>query len=133
MHSRLLNFWNIDIDERVVINQYCVLDCRKHKIIINHDTDIGPYTKIWTLGHMPDSELHTLYGADVKIGHHVWIASGVTIMPGILIGDGAVVAAESVVTKSVAEMDIVAGNPAKFIRKRENPLTYTLSYNPIFE
>ncbi|WP_165958223.1 acyltransferase [Segetibacter sp. 3557_3] len=133
MHSKLLNFWKIEIGESVVINQNCVLDCRRYKIIIDNNTDIGPYTRIWTLGHKPDSETHELYGGDVNISHHVWIASGVTILPGVNIGKGAVIAASSVVHKNVQELDIVAGNPASFIRKRKNSLTYTLKFNPILE
>jgi len=133
MHTRILNFWDIQIGKRVIINQYCLLDCRRHRIIIDYDTDIGPYTKIWTLGHMPDSEKHELYGGDVIIGHHVWIASNVTILPGVKMGEGCVIAASSVVHKSVGEKDIVAGNPAKFIRKRNNALSYKLSYKPILE
>ncbi len=133
MHSKILNFWRITIGERVVINQHCLLDCRKFTITIGNNTDIGPYTRIWTLGHIPDSETHDLYGADVNISHHVWIASGVTILPGVSIGKGAVVAASAVVHKSVEELDIVAGNPASFIKKRKNSLSYTLRYNPILE
>ncbi len=133
MHSRLLNFWNVQIGERVVINQYCVLDCRRYKIVIDNDTDIGPYTKIWTLGHKPDSGTHELCGGDVVIGHHVWIASGVTVLPGTTINSGAVVAAASLVNKDVDELEIVAGNPAIVIRKRINDLTYKLSYKPILE
>jgi putative colanic acid biosynthesis acetyltransferase WcaF len=133
MHTRILNFWEIQIEERVVINQYCLLDCRRHHIRIGHNTDIGPYTKIWTLGHQPDSEMHELYGGDVIIGHHVWIASNVTILPNVQIGDGCVVAASSVVHKNTSNKDIVAGNPARFLRKRNNSLSYKLSYKPILE
>ncbi|WP_342646853.1 acyltransferase [Mucilaginibacter sp. CSA2-8R] len=133
MHSRFLNFWDIEIGERVVINQYCLMDCRRFKIKINHDTDIGPYTKIWTLGHKPNSETHDLYGGDVMIDHHVWIASNVTILPNVIINAGAIVAASAVVHKSIAPLNIVAGNPATFIKERDNPLTYKLSYTPILE
>jgi maltose O-acetyltransferase len=133
MHTRILNFWKIQIGERVIINQYCLLDCRQHKITIGHDTDIGPYTKIWTLGHKPDSETHELYGGDVIIGHHVWVASNVTILPNVKVNNGSVIAASSVVHKSINEKDVVAGNPARFIRKRINSLSYKLSYTPILE
>lgn len=133
MHTRILNFWKIRIEEKVVINQYCLLDCRMHTISIGRHTDIGPYTRIWTLGHNPDSDTHELYGGNVAIGHHVWIASGVTVLPGVNISDGSVVASASVVSKSTEPRDIVAGNPAKFVRKRKNDLTYQLNYNPIFE
>jgi len=133
MHTRILNFWSITIGEGVIINQYCLLDCRRYAIKIAPHTDIGPYTRIWTLGHNPDSETHELYGSDVEIGHHVWIASGVTILPGVQIGDGAVIAAASVVLKSVEPLAIMAGNPAKLIRKRNNPLAYTIKYKPFLE
>lgn len=52
------------------------------------------------------------------IGNDVWIGYGATIMPGIHIGDGAIIATKSVVTKNVAPYSIVGGNPAKEIRKR---------------
>lgn len=55
---------------------------------------------------------------DTVVGNDVWIGYGATIMPGITIGDGAVIATKSVVTKDVAPYSIVGGNPAKEIRKR---------------
>ena len=56
--------------------------------------------------------------ADTVIGNDVWIGYGATIMPGVHIGDGAIIATKSVVTKDVAPYTIVGGNPAKEIRKR---------------
>ena len=53
-----------------------------------------------------------------KIGNDVWIGQNVTIMPGIKIGDGAIIAANSTVVKSVEPYTIYGGNPAKFIKKR---------------
>jgi phosphonate metabolism protein (transferase hexapeptide repeat family) len=54
----------------------------------------------------------------VSIGHDVWIGHGAVVMPAIQIGDGAVIGANSVVTKNVAPYTIVAGNPARVIRLR---------------
>lgn len=133
MHTRFLAFWNIEIGDRVIINQYCLLDGRRYKVIIKNDTDIGLCTRIWTSGHNPDSDSHDLYGGDVVIHDHVWIASGVTILPKVTIEQGAVVGAASVVHKNVEKLDIVAGNPARFIRKRINALNYKLTYTPYFE
>jgi putative colanic acid biosynthesis acetyltransferase WcaF len=133
MHTRILNFWAVEIGDRAVINQYCLLDCRRHKIAIDHDADIGPYSRIWTLGHDPDSPTHEVTGGDVKIGHHVWIASNVTVLPNITIGRGAVVGASSLVSNSIPELEIWAGVPATFRRKRKNTLTYQLKFNPYFE
>jgi acetyltransferase-like isoleucine patch superfamily enzyme len=55
---------------------------------------------------------------DVIIGNDVWIGRKTLILSGVTIGDGAIVGARSVVTKDVAPYSIVAGNPAKLIRKR---------------
>jgi virginiamycin A acetyltransferase len=55
---------------------------------------------------------------DVIIGNDVWIGINVTILSGVTIGDGAIVAANSIVTKNVLPYTIVAGNPAKVLKKR---------------
>ena len=55
---------------------------------------------------------------NTNVGNDVWIGYGATIMPGITIGDGAIIATKSVVTKNVEPYAIVGGNPAKEIRKR---------------
>ncbi len=55
---------------------------------------------------------------NTEIGNDVWIGYGATIMPGIKVGDGAIIATKSVVTSDVPPYTIVGGNPAKEIRKR---------------
>lgn len=55
---------------------------------------------------------------DITVGNDVWLGYRSVIMPGVSIGDGAIVGAYSVVTKDVPPYSIVAGNPAKEIRKR---------------
>ena len=55
---------------------------------------------------------------DVIIGNDVWICFGATILSGVTIGDGAVIGARAVVTKDVAPYAVVAGNPAREIKKR---------------
>jgi virginiamycin A acetyltransferase len=55
---------------------------------------------------------------DTVIGNDVWIGNSATIMPGIRIGDGAIIATNAVVTKDVEPYSIVGSNPAKLIRKR---------------
>jgi virginiamycin A acetyltransferase len=63
---------------------------------------------------------------DMVIGNDVWIGYGATLMPGVHIGDGAIVAAQSVVTKSVDPYTVVGGNPAREIRKRFDESTIQL-------
>jgi len=57
----------------------------------------------------------------VRVGHDVWIGHGATVMPGVSIGTGAVVGAGAVVTRDVASYTIVAGVPARPIRRRFPP------------
>jgi carbonic anhydrase/acetyltransferase-like protein (isoleucine patch superfamily) len=61
---------------------------------------------------------HYLHNDKVEIGNDVWIGTNVVITGGVKIGDGAIIAANSVVTKSVPDYTIVGGVPARFIRKR---------------
>lgn len=60
---------------------------------------------------------------DIVIGNDVWIGYRAVIMPGVRVGDGAILAACSVVTKDVAPYTIVGGNPAREIRKRFDEAT----------
>jgi len=66
------------------------------------------------------NEWYTQTKGDVIIGNDVWIGSFSTIMSGVTIGDGAVIAANSHVVKNVEPYSIVGGNPAKFIKYRFN-------------
>jgi Acetyltransferase (isoleucine patch superfamily) len=69
------------------------------------------------------------YKGDTVIGNDVWFGQNVTVMPGVHIGDGAILAASSVITKDVAPYTIVGGNPARLIRKRfdEDLIKYLLA------
>lgn len=58
------------------------------------------------------------FKGDTVVGNDVWIGQNVTVMPGVHIGDGAIVAANSVVTKDVPPYHIAGGNPCHIIRKR---------------
>ncbi|WP_346862597.1 acyltransferase [uncultured Draconibacterium sp.] len=126
----LRNPKNISVGNHSVINQRVLLDGRGGKLVIGDNVDIAQETNIWTLGHDPNSDYHAAKGGDVVIEDYVWIASRVTILPGVRIGRGVVVAANSVVTKDIPPMSIVAGVPAKVIAKRESQLLYTLNYKP---
>ena len=72
----------------------------------------------WLSGHKDWTNVTI---APVKISDKVWIGFGASILPGVTIGEGAVVGAGSVVTKDVAPWTIVAGNPARLIRQLEPP------------
>ena len=91
------------------------------EIRIGNNCLIGPDVGIYTAGHRLEPEGRTLdvYGMPITIGNDVWIGGHSTILPGVSIGDGAVVAAGAVVTKDVEPNTIVGGVPAKVIKKIE--------------
>lgn len=123
---RVLNPRNIVFGKNIRINKGVLLDGRGAKIFIGNNVDIAVDSIIWTLSHDPNDDYHSTFAREVIIEDYVWIGAKSIIMPGVKIGKGAVVAAGSVVTKDVASMDIVGGTPAKYIKKRENKLSYTI-------
>lgn len=72
--------------------------------------------------YAPSREQLPLKG-DTCIGNDVWVGLEATIMPGVTIGDGAIIAAKSVVTRNVSPYTIVGGNPAREIKKRFDDAT----------
>ncbi len=69
----------------------------------------------------------------MTVDDRAWIAFGAIILPGVTIGEGAVVAAGAVVTRDVAPFTIVAGAPAKEVGTRNRDLNYRLSCRPFLQ
>ncbi|MFZ4779391.1 MAG: acyltransferase [Terrimicrobiaceae bacterium] len=130
MGCRFLNGRKVHLGARNVINFGCLLDGRTFHIRTGCDVSIGPNASILTLGHDPQSADFSDRGGDVSIGDRVWIGYGSLILPGVHIGEGAVVGAGAVVTKDVEPYTIVAGNPARKIGNRTRNLSYVLDHRP---
>lgn len=130
MDCRFLNGRKVSLGAQNVINFGCLFDGRHFPIHVGENVSIGPEATILTLGHDPRSPGFEDKGGPVKIGDHVWIGYRAIILPGIEIGEGAVVGAGAVVTKDVPPFTIVAGNPAVKIGDRPRDLTYTLDFRP---
>ena len=107
---------NITVGKNVFINSGCRFQ-DQGGISIGGGTLIGHNVVLTTLnrGISPD-ERHDLFPAPIHIGKNVWIGSNATVLPGVTIGDNAVIAAGAVVTKDVPENTVAAGVPAKVIR-----------------
>jgi maltose O-acetyltransferase len=130
MNCRFLNGRKIHFGKRNIINFGSLLDGRKFHIRMGDDVSIGPEASILTLGHEPQSSIFADRGGDVTIGNRAWIAYRAVILPGLTIGEGAVVGAGAIVTKSVEPYTIVAGNPARKVGDRNRDLRYKLTFLP---
>lgn len=110
---------NITIGKRVFINSGCRFQ-DQGGITIGDDVLIGHNVVLATLNHGLDPEKRKyLYPAPIVIGNNVWIGANVTVLPGVIIGKNAVIAAGAVVNKDVPENTIVGGVPARIIRSIE--------------
>lgn len=130
LDCRFLNGRKVSLGERNVINFGTLIDGRGYPVIVGDDVSIGPEAIILTLGHDPQSPDFADKGGPVTIGDRAWIGYGALLLPGVTIGEGAVVAAGAVVMKDVAPYTIVGGNPARPIGERERALEYRLAYQP---
>ena len=108
---------NIKVGKNVFINACCKFQ-DQGGIEIGNGVLIGHNVTLATLNHDERPEFRqNIYPKPIKIGDNVWIGSNATILQGVTIGDGAIVGANAVVTKDVPENTVVAGIPAKIIRK----------------
>lgn len=112
---------NIRLGSKVFFNFDCVvLDVAE--VRIGDNVLIGPAVQIYTAMHPLNADERRRgleYARPVVIGSDVWIGGGAIICPGITIGDKAVIGAGSVVTRDVPGGVVVAGNPARVIRKMD--------------
>jgi acetyltransferase-like isoleucine patch superfamily enzyme len=120
---------NITIGTRTVINRHCYLDGRG-ELTIGANCSVSPEVYILTATHDPQSPRFRPIMKQTRIGDHVWIGARALLLPGIVVGDRAIVGAGAVVTRDVEPGSIVAGNPARVIGHRGCTIDYSLSYFP---
>lgn len=107
----------ITVGKNVFINSCCNFQ-DQGGITIGDGSQIGHKVTLASLNHgIAPEDRGTLYPTPISIGKNVWIGAAATVMPGVTIGDNSIVGAGSVVTKDVPANTIVAGVPAKIIRK----------------
>lgn len=107
--------FNIRLGAGVFLNFNCVI-LDVVAVEIGAGTQIGPGVQILTADHPRDPRVRAAgleFGRPIRIGCNVWIGGGALVLPGVTIGDDAVVGAGSVVTKDVPAGKVAVGNPAQ--------------------
>ena len=123
---------NISLGNSVSIGEYCLFMCTRAKIKVGDHCMFGPRVTMITGGHRMDvlgrlmdsitsEEKLPENDQDIELEGDNWIGANTTILKGVKIGKGAVIAAGSVVNKNVPNYAIVGGVPAKIIKMRFSP------------
>ncbi|MEV9530546.1 acyltransferase [Aliarcobacter butzleri] len=113
-----INPSSISIDDYSMIGERCYIR-GGGKIVIGKYCQMANNVIIVTTNHLLDKDLYygNIENKDVIIGDNVWIGSGAKIMPGVTVGNNSVIAAGAVVAKDVEVNTVVAGVPARIIKK----------------
>ncbi len=115
--SRIWSASKVEIGNHVLISHNCnLIDTDSHEL--DHLERAESYLKMLKSGHSKENK--NVRTSPIIIGDYAWLSYNVSILKGITIGKGAIVAAGSVVTSNVPPFCIVAGNPAKVIQTIEN-------------
>ncbi len=107
----------IEVGENVTWNHCCYIDA-KGGVKFEDSSMITEYTKIFSHGHSESDHVERSYNG-VVIGAYAKVYTNCTVLPGVHIGKGAICATGAIVTKDVEDFTLVAGIPAKPIRKRK--------------
>lgn len=114
---------NMSIGERFYSNYNCTfLDCAL--ITIGDRVLLGPNVNLITATHDVDVQSrrdHVEFAAPITVGDDCWLGSGVQVMPGVTIGKGCTIGANSVVTRDIPAYSVAVGAPAKVIKTLEDP------------
>lgn len=116
--SKIWAPWNLTVGHYVAFGDH--VECYNvAKVTIGSMVTVSQDAYLCTASHDISSKIKPLTTKPITISDYAWICAKAIVMPGINVGEGAVVAAGSVVVKDVPTWDVVGGNPAKFIKKRE--------------
>ncbi|BDW93743.1 CatB-related O-acetyltransferase [Muricauda ruestringensis] len=111
------------VGDKLIIGKFCMI-ASDVTFIMNGGNHLTEATSAYPFAIFGGAWQDAMQGksyptkGDTVIGNDVWIGHGATLMPGVKIGDGAIIATKAVVTKDVEPYTIVGGNPAKEIKKR---------------
>ena len=118
---------SVEIGAKTVLGQECTISSFQH-VAIGRECIVADRVMLIDFDHGVVEEERPIreqgiYKRDVRVGHNCWIGYGACILRGVTVGDNCIVGANTVVTKDVPDDTVVAGAPAKVLRKRAAPET----------
>lgn len=107
---------SLNIGDKTYLGKKARIDLSRD-VVLGTDVGFGENSIIWTHGYFPpaDEGYPVTYGP-VEIGDSAWVSTGIIVLPGVKVGKKAIIGAGSVLTKSVPDDMVAAGNPAKVIK-----------------
>ncbi len=109
--------WNLEMEQEATLGHH--VDCYNvAKIKIGSHATVSQYAFLCTATHDPSDPHMKLLSSPIVLEDQSWVCAGAFVAPGVTIGTGALAGAKAVVTRSVQPWEIVAGNPARFIKQR---------------
>ena len=114
------------IGDRSIVGDHAILDARGG-LRIGSDVNLSTAVNIWTAQHAWNDPEFAFESGEVVIGDRAWLSARVTVLPGVTIGEGAVVAAGAVVTRDLEPWGLYGGIPARRLHDRRTDIKYRLS------
>jgi len=128
---KFLKPWGVTIGDNVNIQMGSFIDGRGG-VVIGDNVDITLYVKLLSQQHDMQDGLYTTISLPISIANNCVIGSYSLLLPGVSLGEGAVIGAGSVVPKSIPEWSIAVGNPCVVKKKRNSAIQYQVGYKRFF-
>lgn len=129
MHTSVHKPNRIMVGPHSIIGRYCLLDGRGG-ITIGANVNVSSYTLMITGTHDLDSPRFEASFAPIVVEDYAWLATRVTVLPGVTVGRGAVIAAGALLTRDAAPMTVYTGVPARPVRARTAEPEYEQNFRP---
>jgi maltose O-acetyltransferase len=123
------NSGEVQIGNNVVIGYCCYIS---GDVTIRDNVGISSFCHIQSSTHDPNSPEFKCYSKKIEICENVWIGVRSVVLPGVIMAEGSILGAQSILTKNTQPYTIWAGSPAKKISDRSRNLNYKLLYFPLF-
>lgn len=129
LHIGCLFYGNITVGNNSVIGRKCTLI---GDISVGNNVSITAECYIFSESHDKDSSSFAGTSKPISIEDYAWLGARALVLPGVVIGRGAILGAASTATKNIPPYTVFAGTPAKQVGERSHDLSYTLQYYPYF-